>query len=187
MGAMASQITSLTIVCSTVYSGADQRKHQSSMSPAFVWGIHQWPVNSPHKGPVCGKCFHFMTLSCRTTMILFVHTTGFTIRDTFHERFFHRNSDSVADLLCSHPHLCEAFVMAHGTTAVVVYTKFCSCVLLHNGITLKQISIEFELWWKIVRKMGPRITFICDMVDAYRWFCHPDRSYLSNLRGTGTN
>ena len=29
MGAMASQITSLTIVCSTVYSGADQRKHQS--------------------------------------------------------------------------------------------------------------------------------------------------------------
>ena len=36
MGAMASQITSLTIVYSTVYSGADQRKHQSSASLAFV-------------------------------------------------------------------------------------------------------------------------------------------------------
>ena len=31
------------------YSGADERKHQSSVSLAFVWGIHRWPVNSPHK------------------------------------------------------------------------------------------------------------------------------------------
>ena len=36
MGAMASQITSLTIVYTTVYSGADQRKHQSSASLAFA-------------------------------------------------------------------------------------------------------------------------------------------------------
>ena len=48
MSAMASQITSLTMVNSTVYSGADQRKHQSSASLAFVRGIHRWPVNSPH-------------------------------------------------------------------------------------------------------------------------------------------
>ena len=52
MGAMASQITSLTIVYSIVYSGGDHRKHQSSASLAFVRGIHRWPVNSPHKGPV---------------------------------------------------------------------------------------------------------------------------------------
>ena len=39
MSAMASQITSLTIVYSIVYSGADQRKHQSSASLAFVRGI----------------------------------------------------------------------------------------------------------------------------------------------------
>ena len=49
MGAMVSQITSLTIVYSTVYSDADQRRHQSSTSLAFVRGIHQGPVNSPHK------------------------------------------------------------------------------------------------------------------------------------------
>ena len=36
MGAMGSQITSLMIVYLTVYSGADQRKHQSSASLAFV-------------------------------------------------------------------------------------------------------------------------------------------------------
>ena len=59
MGAMASQITSLTSVYSTVHSGADQRKRQSSASLAFVWGIHRWPVNSPHKGPVMREMFPF--------------------------------------------------------------------------------------------------------------------------------
>ena len=48
---------------SSVYSVADQRKHQSSASLAFVRGIHRWPVNSPHKGPVKRKCFHLMTSS----------------------------------------------------------------------------------------------------------------------------
>ena len=56
---MASQITSLTIVYSTVYSGADQRKHQSSASLAFVWGIHRGPGNSPHKWPVAREMFPF--------------------------------------------------------------------------------------------------------------------------------
>ena len=59
MGAMTSQITSLTIVYSTVNSGADQRKNQSYASLAFVQGIHRWPVNSPHKGPVTRKMFPF--------------------------------------------------------------------------------------------------------------------------------
>ena len=59
MGMMASQITSLTIFNSTVYLGADQRKHQSSASLAFVWGIHWGPVNSPHKRPVPRKMFPF--------------------------------------------------------------------------------------------------------------------------------
>ena len=59
MSVMASQITSLTIVYSTLYSGADQRKHQSSASLAFVWGKHRWPVNSPHEGPVTRKIFPF--------------------------------------------------------------------------------------------------------------------------------
>ena len=48
MGTIDSQDTSLTIVYSTIYSGADQRKHQSSASLAFVQG--RWPLDS--------KCFH---------------------------------------------------------------------------------------------------------------------------------
>ena len=59
MSTIASQITSHTIVYSTVYSDADQRKHQSSASLAFVWGIHRGPVNSPHKWPVTRKMFPF--------------------------------------------------------------------------------------------------------------------------------
>ena len=59
MGAIASLITNLTIVYSTVYSDAEQRKHQSSAPLAFVWGIHRGPVKSPHKWPVTRKMFRF--------------------------------------------------------------------------------------------------------------------------------
>ena len=45
------------------YSGADQRKHQSSASLAFVRGIHRWPVNSRTNVQKRGKCFHLMTSS----------------------------------------------------------------------------------------------------------------------------
>ena len=59
MSIMASQISGIWTVCSDVCSGAHQRKHQSSTSPAFVRGIHRWRVNSPHKGPVTRKMFPF--------------------------------------------------------------------------------------------------------------------------------
>ena len=70
MGAMASQTTSLTVVYSTVYSGADQRKHQSSASLAFVRRIHRWPVNSAHKWPVTRKMFPF------DDVIMYLFTVG---------------------------------------------------------------------------------------------------------------
>ena len=59
MSEIASQNSSLMLINWTVYSGADQRKHQSSASLAFVGGIHRWPVNSPDKGPVTRKMFPF--------------------------------------------------------------------------------------------------------------------------------
>ena len=59
MDTMALKITSLTIVYSSVYSGANQRKHQSFASLAFVRAIHRLPVNSPRKGPVMRKMFPF--------------------------------------------------------------------------------------------------------------------------------
>ena len=49
--AMASQISGISIVYLTVGSGTDEKKHQSSASLAFVWGIHRWPENPPPPPP----------------------------------------------------------------------------------------------------------------------------------------
>ena len=73
---IASQITSLTVVYPTVYSDADQRKHQSSASLAFVWGIHRDRWIPRTNGQLRGKCFHLMTSSCCKRIILIWHDIG---------------------------------------------------------------------------------------------------------------
>ena len=73
MSAMASQITSFTIVYLTVYSEADERKRQSSASLAFVRGIHRWPVNSPHKWPATRKTFPFDDVIMQRGYIRMIH------------------------------------------------------------------------------------------------------------------
>ena len=70
MGAMASQNTSFTIVYSAVYSGEDQIIYQCSESLAFVRGIHRWPINSPHKGPVTRNMFPFDDVIMRKLSII---------------------------------------------------------------------------------------------------------------------
>ena len=77
MSAIASQIASLTIVYAIVYSDADQRKHQSSASLAFVRGIRRGPVNSPHKWPVTRKMFPFDYV-IMIWWILFADVGGFS-------------------------------------------------------------------------------------------------------------
>ena len=72
MGAIASQIASLTIVYSTVNSDADHRKRQSSASLAFVRGIHRGPVNSPHKWPVTREMLPFDDVIMNFVVILTV-------------------------------------------------------------------------------------------------------------------
>ena len=70
MSVMASQITSVSIVCSTVCSGVDQIKHQSSALLAFVRGIHQWPGDFPHKGPITPTMFLFDAVSMMSQLSL---------------------------------------------------------------------------------------------------------------------
>ena len=41
------------------FKAQTKEKYQSSASLAFVRGIHRWPVNSPHKGPVTRKMLLF--------------------------------------------------------------------------------------------------------------------------------
>ena len=59
MGAIASQITGVSIAYSTVCSGVEQRNHQNSVPLAVLRWIQQCPVNSPCKGPVTRKMFPF--------------------------------------------------------------------------------------------------------------------------------
>ena len=75
MSDMASQITSFSVVYSILCSDADQRKHQSSAPLAFVRGIHRWPVNSPHRGPVTRKMFPFDDVIMKYSSFRLSHKT----------------------------------------------------------------------------------------------------------------
>ena len=59
MPAIASQITSLTIVYSTVYPRHRSKKISKLRATGLCARNHWWPVNSPHKGPVTRKMFPF--------------------------------------------------------------------------------------------------------------------------------
>ena len=116
MGAVASQITSITIVYSTVYSDADQRKHQSSASLAFVRGIHRGLVNSPHKCPVTRKMFPFDDVIMETED-QFGATRHF-------ERFaiFRSNYLSMLHLLTHKPsYIYQGSVYWYGLTLITVW------------------------------------------------------------------
>ena len=76
MGTIASQITSLTIVYSTAYSDADQRKYQCSASLAFVRGSLRGPVNFPHKWPVTRKMFPFDDVIMRSRYVSYHRRLG---------------------------------------------------------------------------------------------------------------
>ena len=89
MDEIASQITSLTIVYSAVYLDADQRKHQSSASLAFVRGIHRGPVNSPHKWPITRKMFPFDDVIMQTVILYkWVYSSSSYMHTKFHKSKF---------------------------------------------------------------------------------------------------
>ena len=87
---MASQITGASVVYSTVFSGADQTKHQCSASLAFVRGIHRWPVNFPHKGPVTWKMIPFgdvIMMGC--TLLLWLYICSYDANTYFWIQLMH--------------------------------------------------------------------------------------------------
>ena len=119
MDAMAIQINSLTIVYSTVYSGADQRKDQSSASLAFV--------NSPHKWPVTRKMFPFDDVimkeahGVRTTnkitrpflIFCFEYHRGFSPKTTIFKFLTHRYC-----IVISCGRMCVVFRVSHMIPAI---------------------------------------------------------------------
>ena len=115
MSAIASQITSLKIVYPTVYLDANPRKHQSSVSLAFVRGIHRSPVNSPHKGPVTRKRLPFdgviMTKLAPSESYL-ISVVWLLIIHDFYDTLWNRRSDHLAHYLLMSKH----FFILHYTT-----------------------------------------------------------------------
>ena len=104
---IASQITSLAIVYSTAYSGADQCKHQSSASLTFVRGIHRWPVNSPQKRLVMRKMFPFDKAIHHVIGLHIVTTTTYGTASVG-KNYQHANS-RFSQCLCVR--LCISFTM----------------------------------------------------------------------------
>ena len=104
MSTMASQVTSLTIVYSTFYSGADQRKYQSSVSLAFVRGIHRWPVNSAHKGSVTRKMLPYDDV-----IMILVRPLKRRPVSLMDRRFVKRTAGSWISMLRGLPHSVENF------------------------------------------------------------------------------
>ena len=97
MSVIASQITSLGIVYSIVYSGADQRKHQSSAALAFVRRIHRGPVNSPHKRPVTRKMFPFHDVIMLFLVKFIPSTRGYCKEVQTSLRLRHNERDCVSN------------------------------------------------------------------------------------------
>ena len=89
-----SQITGISIVCTTICSDSDQRKHQSSASLAFVRGIHRSAVNSPHKGPVAWKMFPFADVIMDKWLLVF-HEEGYQLPVPFQCQEMRVNSQIV--------------------------------------------------------------------------------------------
>ena len=119
MGTIASQTTSLAIVYSTVYSDPDQRKHQSPASLAFVRGIHQRPVNSPHKWPVTRKMFplHDQTSSCRISVTSFkrniISIIAVVLSNCFPSVCKYRRSFKKSDLDFKNKDVCKFIEVAN--------------------------------------------------------------------------
>ena len=129
MGTMASQITRLTIFYSTVYSGADQRNHQIPASRAFVWGIHRWPVNSPHKWPVTRKMFPFDDV----IMLLF--------QTTSHSIYF-------MYIRHAHPQTYCPRLMPGITQYVTYFTRNLTYTEQHYQMLNKMADILHTTFWK---------------------------------------
>ena len=166
---MASQITSLAMVYSTVYSGVDQRKLQSSATLAFARGIHRGLVNSPHKGPVTRKMFPFddvimQHLSSRT----YFGNTNITLR-----------LDS--------PHkgpVTRTFYILSVASLIKSLNKWQRCPVVWNTSALMWLTImrhatphddvikwkHFPRYWPFVREFtGPRWIPHAQASDAELW------------------
>ena len=148
---MASQTTSLTTLYSTVYSGTDERKHQSYASLAFVRGIHRWPANSPNKRPVTRKMFPSCTpptyrhpfiptyQSCVGRSIMWIHPS-ISSPIFWHRGFYHRIFATSLYLFSIYKILVLAFSLVLLTTVFRALTYWMS----RNEVATAVSHVSFD-------------------------------------------
>ena len=171
MDTIASLITSLTIVYSTVHSDADQRKHQSPASLAFEWGIHRGPVNSPHKWPVTRKMVPFddvimfkywvhtdlwgshrhwwSRLPGRTPWPGTMHALRtYTLKRTYIDGLVHgrHNSSALAmglHLSCTNPSI-------YGSCYQITSFHLTMFTIAREGVGINILSKQYKCWWNYI-------------------------------------
>ena len=144
MSAMASQITGVPIVCLTVYSGADQRQHDSSASLAFVRGSHRWQVDFPNKWPVTRKIFPFYDVTMEFLQKLYMRSTRYLPN-------IYLNSAWNLYRCCSYhlePHKWLMTGVCKPILSVQLYFQFCRFIKTHKCLT---VVVWAWYWWHVSR------------------------------------
>ena len=169
MGAMASQITSLMIVCSTVCSGADQRKHQSSVSLAFVREIHRWPVNSPHNGPVTRKMFPFDNV--------IMHSTRKWERYSLGQAYNCQITIYISPYRTNYGAFCQVFgekrsekLRAHCTTTLGRQTFSATIWQILSKTPINPNSVCWTIYLPASRKAARSLRVVCLMSSKFFFF-----------------
>ena len=161
MGAIASQITSLIIVYSTVYSDAVQRKYQSSASLAFVWGLPRGPINSPHKWPVTRKMFPFGDVIMEITslsMIKMVINSNYPLSKNsmsfaLYFRMTWRSRQCLeTKFYCKLLHFVSEYI--------TIQSKFITIMVVYLG------HIFVSVWWMIYAEWSKK-----NIMDFWFQFC----------------
>ena len=165
MVAISSQITSLTIIQSTIYSDADQIKHQSSASPAFVRGIHRWPVHSPHKWPVTRNMFPFddviiysFVMDC--TRIWHDRLHPYMIKYVYlwlmSNHIYHRNTTLEPVFI---PLLYFIFFLAESLSTYIMLHEDCVHLSKTSGAYMSRSTMASLVRWWIVAFFGDKSSY----------------------------
>ena len=171
MGTMASQITGVSIVCLSIFSGADQRTHQSSASLAFVMGIHRWAMDSSHKG------LHLMTSSCycytNDAKPLIAWTNGdLSVRSSeYYLRTIHKTTIAINQKITQ---WCSFFLS-------IVYNPFLYCANPPMTVGFPQqrpVTLSFDVFFDL--RLNKRLS----KQSRHRWFETPSRSLLRHCNYT---
>ena len=135
--------------------GADQSKHQSSKSLAFMRGIHRWPVNSPHKGPVTRKMLFWWSHRV-TYMVIHNLVKHADIISAFCIDLANRNTEisEKAIRIDSLHHVCYFFFIK-GLFQYLLFPHYNPRFELWNWHWYSSVNNANLVWW-IIHVTGPK-------------------------------